>query len=78
MTNTQLFLAIAIPSLLVVLSWISNNNRLNRVEDKIDASRKEMFDEFTKFRKEIYDEFKQFYRTMGEQDTRIGVLEKKH
>lgn len=66
MTNQQLYLAIGIPSILIILSWLSNNSRLNRVEDEIRA-----------FRKEMFDEFKQFYRTIGQHDADIETLKKK-
>ena len=36
MTNIQLLLSIGIPSMLVVLAWLSNNSRLNRVEQRLD------------------------------------------
>ncbi len=38
MTNLQLLLTIGIPSILVVLSWISNNARLNALERRLDAT----------------------------------------
>ena len=37
MTNMQLLLSIGIPSLLVILSWISNNTRLANLEQRLDA-----------------------------------------
>jgi hypothetical protein len=37
MTNTQLWLSIGIPSLLIVLSWINNNSRFDRIEKRLDA-----------------------------------------
>lgn len=42
MTNTQLLLSIGIPSLLVILSWLSNNARLNNVEKRLDAHDKRL------------------------------------
>ncbi len=43
MTNVQLLLSISIPSVLVVLAWLSNTTklttmetRLNRLEDRMD------------------------------------------
>jgi hypothetical protein len=68
MTNTQLWLAIGIPSTLVILSWLSNNRRLDRVEDKVDALREQMYREFT-----------EFYKTLGKHDAQIEALkEGKH
>jgi tetrahydromethanopterin S-methyltransferase subunit G len=37
MTNLQLLLTIGIPSLLVVLSWLSNNARFAALEKRLDA-----------------------------------------
>jgi DNA anti-recombination protein RmuC len=37
MTNLQLLLSIGIPSILVVLSWISNNSRLADHEKRFDS-----------------------------------------
>jgi hypothetical protein len=37
MTNLQLLLTIGIPSLLVVLSWLSNNARFAAIEKRIEA-----------------------------------------
>ena len=37
MTNLQLLLSIGIPSLLIVLSWITNNSRFDRIEKRLDA-----------------------------------------
>ena len=37
MTNMQLLLSIGISSLLVILSWISNNTRLASLEQRLEA-----------------------------------------
>ena len=36
MNNSQLYLAIGVPSILVILAWISNQVTVNRLADKID------------------------------------------
>lgn len=36
MNDTQLYLAIGIPSFLVVLAWMSSAAQVNRLADKID------------------------------------------
>lgn len=69
MSNEQLYFAVGIPSILVILSWLSNNSRLNRLEDKIDGG-------LGSLRKEMFDEFKQFYRTLGQHDADIETLKK--
>ncbi len=47
MTNLQLLLAIGIPSVLVILSWMQSNQRLSRVESALDK---------------VSDDLRQFYR----------------
>jgi hypothetical protein len=37
MNNTQLYLTIGIPTLTVILAWLSNRSDLNRLNDKVDA-----------------------------------------
>jgi ribosome-associated translation inhibitor RaiA len=36
MTNTQLLLSIGIPSILIVLAWLSNNHRFNAIDARFD------------------------------------------
>lgn len=63
MTNQQLYLAIGIPSVLIILAWLSNRSDLNRVSDKVDN-----------LRGEIFSEFKEFYKTLGHHDGQIEML----
>lgn len=65
MTNQQLYLAIGIPSFLVILSWVTSFIQNNRLDTKIDGMRTEMF-----------HEFKEFYRTLGQHDGQIEALKK--
>jgi hypothetical protein len=37
MNNTQLYLSIGIPTLTVLLAWLSNRSDINRLTDKVDA-----------------------------------------
>ena len=37
MNNTQLYLSIGIPTLTVILAWLSNRSDINRLNDKVDA-----------------------------------------
>ena len=87
MTNQQLYLAIAIPSVLVVLSWITSIVQNNRTDAKIDALRSEMHAKidalrsevhakFDALRAEMFHEFKEFYRTLGQHDGAIEALKK--
>jgi hypothetical protein len=36
MNNTQLYLTIGIPTLTVILAWLSNRSDINRLNDKVD------------------------------------------
>ena len=36
MNNTQLYLSIGIPTLTVILAWLSNRSDLNQLNDKVD------------------------------------------
>lgn len=37
MTNTQLLLSIGIQSLLILVSWVTNNTRFDRIEKRLDG-----------------------------------------
>ncbi len=36
MNNTQLYLSIGLPTLTVILAWLSNRSDINRLNDKVD------------------------------------------
>jgi hypothetical protein len=36
MNNTQLYLSIGVPTLTVILAWLSNRSDINRLNDKVD------------------------------------------
>ncbi len=36
MNNTQLYLSIGVPTLTVILAWLSNRSDINRLSDKVD------------------------------------------
>jgi hypothetical protein len=38
MNNTQLYLSIGIPTLTVILAWLSNRSDINRLGDKLDST----------------------------------------
>jgi hypothetical protein len=38
MNNTQLYLAIALPMLTVILAWMANRSDLNRLSEKLDRN----------------------------------------
>jgi len=36
MNNTQLYLSIGVPTVTVILAWLSNRSDINRLNDKVD------------------------------------------
>lgn len=66
MTNQQLYLAIGIPSILVILSWLSSRSDFSSLRSDLKALTKE----FNDFRVEMAKE-------LGKIDTRLAVIETK-
>ena len=66
MSNQQLYLSIGIPSLLVVLAWLSNRSDIAELRRDVRDMRSEM-----------YHEFKEFYRTLGQHDAAIEALKER-
>ncbi len=66
MTNLQLLLTIGIPSLLVVLSWMSNNARFAAVDKRIDDLDRKMERKF--------DEIDRWFEAM---DRRFELIDRK-
>jgi hypothetical protein len=67
MNNTQLYLSIGIPTLTVILAWVSNRSDNNRLNDKVDklgdalrseilALRIDINKDMALFRKEIHED----------------------
>lgn len=61
MTNLQLWLGIAIPSLLVILSWMQTNSRLSDLKDS--------------FKETIIVRFNQVDQRLTQLESRMGHLE---
>ncbi len=91
MTDIQLLLSIGVPSLLVVLSWLSNNSRLGRAESRLDAMDKRLdamdvkfdrrFDEIEKRLNDIiaavHTDTLEIMRAMTALHERVAVIEVK-
>jgi hypothetical protein len=54
MNNTQLYLRIGIPTLTVLLAWLSNRSDINRLNDKIDKFAESLRSEMITFRREVH------------------------
>jgi hypothetical protein len=50
MNNTQLYLIIGIPTMTVILAWLSNRSDINRVNDKLDRLAETLRAEMTALR----------------------------
>ncbi len=50
MNNTQLYLSIGVPTLTVILAWLSNRSDLNRLNDKVDRLSEALHAEMTAIR----------------------------
>ena len=80
MTNLQLLLTICIPSLLVVVSWLSNNVRLSRVEAEIISLRNEQINIRTEHHRdalELLRSMTQIHDRTATVETRLAVVESK-
>jgi len=80
MTNIQLWLSIAIPSILIVLSWINNNSRLDRIEKRLDAHDKKFDDVDRRFDAvidAIHADTLEIMRAMTALHERVAVVEAK-
>lgn len=50
MNNTQLYLSIGVPTLTVILAWLSNRSDINRLNDKVDRLAETLRAELTAIR----------------------------
>ncbi|HZL25540.1 MAG TPA: hypothetical protein VFC39_03320 [Acidobacteriaceae bacterium] len=72
MTNTQLYLAIGIPSFLVLLSWFTSMWQSQRADAKIESFRTEVVTELRAVRSDINT----VTRMYGEHGERLAKLER--
>ena len=73
MTNLQLLLSIGIPSLLIVLSWITNNGRFDRIERRLDAHD----ERFNEILASSHKDALEILRAMTALHERVAVVETK-
>jgi hypothetical protein len=72
-TNQQLYLSIGIPSVLVLLSWITSFVQSIRLDGKLESFRSEVATELRAIRSDI----NVLTRMYGEHGERIATLEAK-
>jgi hypothetical protein len=78
MSNEQLCLAIGIPSVLVVLSWIQQSVRLGRIEATTDRRFESIDQQFTSMRAEMIALRDSIHRDMVSLHERVAVVESKN
>ena len=62
MNNMQLYLSIGVPTLTVILAWLSNRTDINRLNDKVDKLGESLRTEMLSFRREVAAEMIAFRR----------------
>ena len=70
MSDFQLLLSIAIPSLLIVVGFIYNNSRLNTIENNVNVG----FQDARSRLSGIEGDLRQFYRDLGRHEADIVTL----
>ena len=66
MNNTQLYLSIGIPTLTVILAWLSNRSDINCLNDKVDRLGDSLRAEMTTFRRGTHESMLDFRRESHE------------
>ncbi len=80
MTNLQLWLAIGIPSILILLTWLSNNSRFERIEKRLEGHDKRFDDVSHRFDEVIANGHRDALQIMGAMTAlheRVAVVEAK-
>jgi hypothetical protein len=72
MNNMQLYLSIGIPTLTVILAWLSNRSDINRLNDKVDKLGDSMRGEMIAFRREVHADLILLHERIVKVETRQG------
>jgi hypothetical protein len=67
---------VGVPLIAILAGTLFNNQALTRLETRLDGRLDRMQNEITSLRSEMHREFEQFYRTLGQHDAKIEILEK--
>jgi hypothetical protein len=84
MNDTPLYLSIGIPTMTVILAWLSNRTDINRLNDKVDklgdalraemiAFRGEIHKEMIAFRREVHGDLMMLHERVVKVETRQGL-----
>ena len=72
MNNMLLYLSIGIPTLTVILAWLSNRSDINRLNDKVDKLGDSMRGEMIAFRREVHADLILLHERIVKVETRQG------
>jgi hypothetical protein len=67
---------VGVPLIAILAGTLFNNQALTHLETRLDGRLDRMQNEITNLRSEMHREFEQFYRTLGQHDAKIEILEK--
>jgi hypothetical protein len=73
MNNTQLYLSIGVPTLTVILAWLSSRSDMNRLNDKVDKLGESLRAEMIAFRREIHQDLMMLHERVVKVETRQGL-----
>jgi hypothetical protein len=74
-TNGQYYLAIGLPSILVILSWLSNRSETAALCTEINGLRSEVRGEVAQLRSEMHKDMMQLLTSMVSLHERVAVVE---
>jgi hypothetical protein len=70
MNNTQLYLSVGVPTLTVILAWLSNRSDINRLNDKVDRLGDSLRAEMIAFRREVHADLIMLHERVVKVETR--------
>jgi hypothetical protein len=73
MNNSQLYLSIGVPTLTVILAWLSNRSDINRLNDKMDKLGDALRAEMIAFRREVHADLVMLHERVVKVETRQGA-----
>jgi hypothetical protein len=73
MNNSQLYLIIGVPTLTVILAWLSNRSDINRLNDKMDKLGDALRAEMIAFRREVHADLVMLHERVVKVETRQGA-----
>lgn len=78
MNNTQLYLSIGIPTLTVILAWVSNRSDINRLSDKLDSTAVRLSERMEAMNRAHHDDMNMLMSYMVPLHERMAKLESRN